>query len=577
MLSERSSPAVVSAAAANKLPRYALLALLICFIAPFLLSPQLLGSKNLTSFGIAWTMVNGSLSDWLIPNVAGETIYDVGPLTSWVSAIIILTVGKILDPIRSFHLTSGFWFAIITACIWYSTYLLARRDEAQPVSFAFGGEAARKDYGRVVADISLLITIGTYGLLEPLHEISPTTTLLAVACICFFGIVLSLEDLKRGSLLAGLGIGLGALTTTIGASIWLAFATWVAYIFTPDYTSRSKRVLITFITALVVTFIWPAIVFLCVPDQASSWFTGWLHSSTTEFSFLSITQYPWLLKNLAWITFPAWPFAIWAVFAWRGSLKCAPISIPLSFLSISLFSILFTGLEPKTTMYCLVPSLAVLTGFGLISVKKSKENFLDLFSGIVFTLGLIVVWIYYYAWSTGHFTKMAYSLRRLAPEVTPGTSYLLLIIAAAATIFWIALVFWRLFKHPVVAWRGTWLSACGLTVSAIVVCSLFLPIFNGARTMEYSVAAIKTSFDSNRKPGDCVEAIGLSLSDRAAFYALADIPFGTPGQKCSFAIKTIQVSGSPVGAVLDNWEVLANVPGRPRSHERYQLLRRLPF
>lgn len=577
MLSERSSPAVVSAAAAHKLPRYALLALLICFIAPFLLSPQLLGSKNLTSFGIAWTMVNGTLSDWLIPNITGQYIYDTGPLTSWVSSLCILIFGKIIGPVRAFHLTTGLWFAIITACIWYSTYLLARRDEAQPVSFAFGGEAARKDYGRVVADITLLITIGTYGLLEPFHEISPTTTLLAVASICFFGIVLSLEDLKRGSLLTGLGIGLGALTTTIGASIWLAFATWIAYIFTPDYTSRSKRVLITFVTALIVTCIWPALVFILVPDQASVWFTNWLHSSTKEFSLLSITQYPWLLKNMAWITFPAWPFAIWAVFAWRGSLKCAPISIPLSFLSISLFSILFTGLEPRTTMYCLVPSLAVLAGFGLISVKKSKENILDLFSGIVFTIGLIVVWIYYFAWTTGYFAKMAYSLRRLAPAVTPGTSYLLLAIAAAATLFWLAVVGWRLFKHPVVAWRGTWLSACGLTASAIVVCSLFLPIFNGARTMEYTVAAIKTTFDANSKPGDCIEAINLSSSDRAAFYALANLPFGKPGQQCTFALKTIDFGGSPAGAVTDKWEVLTNVPGRPRSDERYQLLKRLPF
>ena len=103
MLSERSSPAVVSAAAAHKLPRYALLALLICFISPFLLSPQLLGSKNLTSFGIAWTMVNGSLSDWLIPNITGQFIYDTGPLTSWVSSLCILTFGQIIGPVRAFH------------------------------------------------------------------------------------------------------------------------------------------------------------------------------------------------------------------------------------------------------------------------------------------------------------------------------------------------------------------------------------------------------------------------------------------------------------------------------------------
>ena len=68
---------------------------------------------------------------------------------------------------------------------------------AQPVSLHLAEKPPEKNYGRVVADITLLITIGTYGLLEPFHEISPTTTLLAVASICFFGIVLSLEDLKE--------------------------------------------------------------------------------------------------------------------------------------------------------------------------------------------------------------------------------------------------------------------------------------------------------------------------------------------------------------------------------------------
>ena len=95
--------------------------------------------------------------------------------------------------------------------------------------------------------------------------------------------------------------------------------------------------------------------------------------------------------------------------------------------------------------------------------------------------------------------------------------------------------------------------------------------------MEYTVAAIKTTFDANSKPGDCIKAIDLSSSDRAAFYALANLPFGKPGQQCTFALKTIDFGGSPAGAVTDKWEVLTNVPGRPRSDERYQLLKRLPF
>ena len=161
MLSNHSSPAVVSASAAGKLPRAALIALLAAFVLPLFFSTDVWSGKSLISFGVAWNMANGSLADWLLPNVNGFPASDVGPLSFWFAALSIKVFGPLFGNVEAFHITAGLWFAVTTAAIWYSTYLLSRRDEAQPVSFAFGGEAARKDYGRLVADIAVLLTVGT--------------------------------------------------------------------------------------------------------------------------------------------------------------------------------------------------------------------------------------------------------------------------------------------------------------------------------------------------------------------------------------------------------------------------------
>ena len=220
MLSNHSSPAVVSASAAGKLPRAALIALLIAFVLPLFFSTDVWSGKSLISFGVAWNMANGSFADWLLPNVNGFPASDVGPLSFWFAALSIKVFGPLFGNVEAFHITAGLWFSVTTAAIWYSTYLLSRRDEAQPVSFAFGGEAARKDYGRLVADIAVLLTVGTYGIISAFHELTPVTCLLAFSALAFYGIVLSLQYLWRGSIIAGLSIGAIALASSPGDGLW---------------------------------------------------------------------------------------------------------------------------------------------------------------------------------------------------------------------------------------------------------------------------------------------------------------------------------------------------------------------
>ena len=56
---------------------------------------------------------------------------------------------------------------------WKAIELLARSPAAQPVAFAFGGEARPDDYARVMADAGLLALMSCLGLAQASHEVTP--------------------------------------------------------------------------------------------------------------------------------------------------------------------------------------------------------------------------------------------------------------------------------------------------------------------------------------------------------------------------------------------------------------------
>ena len=53
--------------------------------------------------------------------------------------------------------------ALTLAATWYAVYALARHPAAQPVAFAFGGEAKPGDYARALADGGLLALLACLG------------------------------------------------------------------------------------------------------------------------------------------------------------------------------------------------------------------------------------------------------------------------------------------------------------------------------------------------------------------------------------------------------------------------------
>ena len=73
-------------------------------------------------FGIAWTMANGTLTDWLIPNVAGQMVPEEGPLAFWWAALSIKLLGGLLHAPDAARLATALW----TALAIYASYRAAR-------------------------------------------------------------------------------------------------------------------------------------------------------------------------------------------------------------------------------------------------------------------------------------------------------------------------------------------------------------------------------------------------------------------------------------------------------------------
>ena len=77
---------------------------------------------------------------------------------------------------------------VTLAATWYGVYYLARTPGAQPVPFAFGGEAEPTDYARAIADAGLLALIACLGLMQLSHETTPAVAQLGFTALAFYGL-----------------------------------------------------------------------------------------------------------------------------------------------------------------------------------------------------------------------------------------------------------------------------------------------------------------------------------------------------------------------------------------------------
>ena len=169
MLDLKPTPLNVTQEAAHKMPRFLLLALLTIFVLSGLFGRDLWSSAESRLLAEVVSIDFTDPASWLFPFASGEIITKQGPLPGWIGAIFTTLFGGLVGELRAMRLSSILWFAISTSCIWYGTWFLARRHEAQPVEQAFARQAQYRDFGRLMADAATLFFISIFGIVVKQH------------------------------------------------------------------------------------------------------------------------------------------------------------------------------------------------------------------------------------------------------------------------------------------------------------------------------------------------------------------------------------------------------------------------
>lgn len=487
------TPAIVTERAAQRLPRWGLILLCAAYVLPGQLGRDPWRNADVTAFGYMHHLAAG-WSDLWHPTVAGLPP-DGGLFPYWLGALFISLLGGVIDPALAARTPFALLLAAVLALTWYATYHLARTDAAQPVAFAFGGEAKPIDYARSVADGALLALIATLGLLQLGHETTPELLQLTGIALFVYAQAASqsrsLQPIVAQVIALPLMAGSGAPSMALGLGcVGLVICRRSSY----EQTRRMTA--------------WVTVSMLLAALVATA-FGAWAWRVRADLDPVQLG------RLLVWFTWPAWPLAGWTLWRWRHHLQHRHIAVPAATAGVAVTACVLMDGSDRALMLAL-PSLAVLSAFALPTLRRGVASAIDWFSVFFFSACAIAVWVIYAAMHTGTPARTAANVFKLAPGFTPSFSVWALLVAAAGTLGWIALVRWRAGRHRDALWRGLVLAASGVALSWLLLMTLWLPLLNYARSDRPLVARLAPHLDTQ----DCVQAWGLPRSQLAALESL---------------------------------------------------------
>jgi 4-amino-4-deoxy-L-arabinose transferase-like glycosyltransferase len=511
----------LTASATSALPRSLLLAICVIYASFGLFGRDPWKNEDAAGFGVMWTMANGGLHDWLLPNLVGKSMTANAPLGYWLGASAIRVLAPWVDASNASRVFTGLLFCAACAFVWYASYLLGRRAEVQPFKYAFGGEPEPRDYGRTLADGALLILLACFGLAERGHETTPQLSQFVCIAMLVYGLVRMLDKPLQGALIWGLALGLVAMSSSpvlVGA---LLIGTLTMTLIVRE--SRTRLLLLAGLpVALLLALAWPIAALAIFPTDAVWFLNQWVRGSINAFGGPLGSVLHYALKNLPLFTWPAWPLAIWSWFSWAGLRRAPHIAVPLSVIGPLLILVVLQSHQTNSLFMLLMPALAVLASFALPTLKRGAINAFDWFAVLSFTVLGTFVWLVWLASLTGFPHPLARNLARLVPGFVPQFKILSFVCAVAVTLCWMVLVQWRVARHPKVLWRSVVLSSAGTTLMWVLLMTLWLPIVNYSRTYKEVAQQI-----ASHLPADytCISPVRLGDAQIATFAYFGDMRF----------------------------------------------------
>ncbi|NYT65114.1 glycosyltransferase [Alcaligenaceae bacterium] len=577
----RSTPARLMAAATLKLPRSVLLVVGVVYILAGLFFRDPWKTDDVVGLATMLTALNGSEPAMLLPQIGELAHAQGGPLITWVGAFSIWLfsplIGWFTTPLDASIIASRLpnllWFGLLTWSVWYGTYLLGRRPEAQPLALPFGGEPTVRDYGRMMADAALLLIVATVGIVWRMHETSGVPALIAFQALAFYAVARTLDHPLSGALTLGVALAAAFLTRGWIGALPIILAALFAFRPNSALWAQKKWLLLALTLALALSLLW----WLPARQTSAYWTEHWWLWNRDSFGWPNPHNLLSILRDLPWFLWPTWPFALLAIWRWRAWMSAPHVWIPLMFLVWPVLTMLFLAdvFEPEYSL--LAVPCAVLAAFALPTLRRGVVNTLDWFAVMCFSLTAATVWLGWVALQTGWPPKIAHNIARQTAGYEAFVSWPAVSIAVLGTLSWIGLVRWRLHTRPQALWRGTVLSAGGLITTWLLLVTLWMPVLDYVRSYRDVSGQLAAALQSHQQDGECIRAKDLGTGQRAAFLVFNDIKLSYQ-PRCTLVLQqtSIQAVKDGLAAYNDGPTVLWQGKRTAERNELFRLLRLTP-
>ncbi len=566
----RPNPAIVAQAAVRRLPRAALALFCLAYVLPGFIGRAPWRSDDITAFGYMVALAGGATS-WMSPQIMGIVPEVDALLPYWLGAWAIQLAPSWMD--SGFAARVPFIGLLIVTLIgtWYGTYQLARSPQAQPLPFAFGGEALPTDYARALADGALLALIACLGLAQPAHETTPILAQLGFSTLVFYGFA-AFPNRHIVPLFAA-AVGLGGLVLSGAPTIATLLGLGGSLTLLLDTGGGPAEVRSARLQAATMTALTLLAAFLASTLQLWHW----------RIALPPAAGQTWLGigKLLVWFTWPAWPLAVWTLWRWRRHLvrhlnrPSRHLVLPLWFVLVTLGTTVATA-SPESTLLLALPALAAIAAFALPTLERPVAALIDWFTLLFFSGCALIIWLVWVAMQTGVPWQPAANVERLAPGFVPNFSGVPFLIALAASGAWLWLVNWRAGRHRTAIWKSMVLPAGGAALCWLLLMTLWLPLLDYARS--YVPLVNRTLFTMRPvQTGDCAYNFGLTIGQITALEfhgALTIKPVGDAA-RCRWLIVNQDVVGQSTATMdLSSWTLASQLSHPTDSNDNlliYQL------
>ena len=570
----KPSPAIIAQSAVRRLPRLALLLFCAGYVLPGFFGRAPWKNDDIAAFGVMQEL-SANWASWLAPQLLGQLNSSDALAPYWLGALAIQTL-PFLDSAFAVRIPFILLLILTLLATWYAIYYLSRSPQAQPVAFAFGGEASPTDYARAIADAGVLALIASLGLAQLSHETTPALAQLGFTALVFYALAASPYRVATKVFgpalvlvlgLSGLALS-GAPTFAILLGIGGAVVEWMhtrwgnntssgGLSSTAKLQSWQRLLIIAGVTTGVALLAW----------ALDLW--RWRISLPGAGAQNAWTDWRKLGRLLMWFTWPAWPLALWTLWRWRKQLASRHVALPLWFVAVAVVATLTTPAADRSLLLGL-PPMAALAAFALPTLKRSVASLIDWFTLLFFTGCSIIIWVVWIAMQTGVPRQPAANVARLAPGFEPSFAWFAFLMAIGATLAWGWLVKWRTGAHRTALWKSLVLPAGGATLCWLLLMTLWLPLLDYAR----SYAPMSRQIAKQIGKTDCAEIFGISSAQAAAlqYHGKLKLLQAAPNADCEFLIVDAD-SHSKLGNVvnLPDWAFWATL-SRPTDRSENVLL-----